>query len=477
MRRVATLTGGVALAASVLFVTPVSAAPSQRYSDTQSVLFCEELTGDGGTAFLIAGESEQFGSFSDAAFWPPDAPPPENPAWIAMNAEVDFTASSVSGTILMVEYAPSPEGPPFGDPVGNAVLVATLTADGGPEPYSIHDNSGNQVIRQEGVVQAYTVEGTLTMPNDAGVFDLSSCEAFTDTFTAFNNAPASFVSRFSSVNLDCFWESEIGFVNLHAEVGEFGEFTDMFIFQSEEEAFFGEPSGPLTLTTEAFEASFDLVDANEGGDPVGSAAATATLTPGGRINDSFAFENFKTHIVGQGYLVDGSLTVTLGSTTTVLSMDESSCSAGDVVITNHESAAQGPKGRPLANDTPEGALPIEVGETVTVRKTLGAALEPEAPCILSDPEGDFEVFFGHTAWWTFTGTGSPVTVDTAGSDFDTVVAIYVDDEGALTQVGCVDDTEESLEAQITIPTEAGVTYWIQAGGFGGESGTLVLTVE
>ena len=106
MRRVATLTGGVALAASVLFVTPVSAAPSQRYSDTQSVLFCEELTGDGGTAFLIAGASEQFGSFADAAFWPPDAPPPEDPAWIAMSAEVDFTGSSVSGTILMVEYAP-----------------------------------------------------------------------------------------------------------------------------------------------------------------------------------------------------------------------------------------------------------------------------------------------------------------------------------------------------------------------------------
>jgi len=67
-----------------------------------------------------------------------------------------------------------------------------------------------------------------------------------------------------------------------------------------------------------------------------------------------------------------------------------------------------------------------------------------------------EVPFGHTAWWTFTGSGGDVTMDTAGSDFDTVVGVYVLNGGAFEQVGCVDDvfdpeTEEgSLQAAITV---------------------------
>lgn len=474
MRRVASLSGGVALAAGALLVAPVSAAPAQRVSDTEHILFCEELTSADGTAFLVVGESEQFGSFADAAFWPPDAPPPNDPAWIAMTADADFDGTSVTATILMVEFVPSPDGPPFGDPVGNATLEATLTLDGDPMPYSFRDSFGNQLIRRDGVVQAYTVEGSLTMPNGA-TFDLASCAAFTDTYTQFSNAPAASVSRFSSFDLNCGWETENGFVSLFASAGEFGGFSELFIVDGAD-TYFGLPSSELTLTTEAFEASYDIVAADDGGDPVGSATASATLTEGDRINDRFMSGPFKAHIVGQEYLVNGSLSLTLNGTTTVLAMDEVSCSAADVTVTEHISARQGPKGRPLANDAPEGALPIAIGETITVRSTGGTALEPEAPCVVSFPEGDFEVPFGHTAWWTFTGTGSDVTVGTAGSSFDTVVGVYVDEGGSLTQVGCNDD-DESLQARLTVATEAGVTYYIQVGGFGSQTGSLVLTVE
>jgi hypothetical protein len=476
MRRVATLTGGVALAASVLLVAPVSAAPSQRVSDTEQILFCEDLTGAGGTAFLFAGESEEFGSFADAAFWPPDAPPPNDPAWIAMGAEVDFAGTSVTGSILMVEFVPNPDGPPFGDPVGNAVLTATLTPEGEPEDYRFNDNTGNQVFRRSGTFQSYTVEGTLTMPMPSGAtFDLSSCVAVTDTYTQFSNAPASTVSRFSSFNLSCNWETETGFIGLFAGVDEFGVFSDVFIVDGEEQ-YIGFPVGPITLTTEAFDATYEVFATDDGGDPIGSVTASATLSPGGRVNERFTFDNTKVHIIGEAYLVDGTATVTLDGATTVLDMDEASCSAGDVTQTEHISAQQGPKGKPLANDAPDGALPIEIGETVTVRRTGGTALEPEAPCILQSEEGDFEVPLGHTAWWTFTGTGSPVTVDTAGSDFDTVIVVYVDDGGSLTQVGCNDD-DQGLQARLTVPTDAGVTYLVQVGGFGGATGSLVVSLE
>ena len=474
MRRVASLSGGVALAAGVLLVAPVSAAPAQRVSDTEHIMFCEELGSADGTAFLIVGESEQFGSFADAAFWPSDASPPNDPAWIAMTADADFDGTSVTATILMVEFVPSPDEPPFGDPVGNATLEATLMPDGDPEPYSFRDSFGNQLIRREGTVQAYTVEGSLTMPNGA-TFDLASCAAFTDTYTQFSNAPAASVARFSSFDLNCGWETENGFVSLFAAGGEFGGFTELVIVDGED-TYFGFPSGELTLTTQAFEASYDIVAAEDGGDPVGAATASATLTEGGRINERFMDGPLKLHVVGQEYLVDGSLSLTLDGTTTVFAMDETSCSAADVTVTEHFSPRQGPKGRPLANDGPEGALAIANGETITVRSTGGTALEPEAPCVVSFPEGDFEVPLGHTAWWTFTGTGSEVTLATAGSNFDTVIGVYVDEGGSLTQVGCNDD-DESLQARLTVPTEAGVTYYVQVGGFGGQTGTLVLTVE
>jgi hypothetical protein len=474
MRRVASLSGGVALAAGVLLVTPVSAAPAQRVSDTEHIMFCDELTGADGTAFLVLGESEQFGSFADAAFWPAGTPPPNDPAWIAMTADADFDGTSVTATILMVEYVPSPDEPPFGDPVGNATVEATLTPDGDPMPYSFQDSFGNQLLRRQGTFQAYTVEGSLTMPNGA-TFDLSSCGAFSDTYTQFSNAPAASVSRFSSFDLSCGWETEDGFVGLFATAGDFGGFSELFIVDGED-TYFGFPSSELILTTQAFEASYDIVSADDGGDPVGSATASATLTAGDRINERFTSGPFKAHIIGQEYLVDGSLSVTLDGTTTVFPMDETSCFAADVTVMEQFSSGQGPKGRPLANDTPESALPIAIGETITVRNTGGTALEPEVPCVVSFPEGEFDVPLGHTAWWTFTGTGSDVTIDTAGSDFDTVVGVYVDDGGSLTQIGCNDDVD-SLQARLTVATEAGVTYYVQVGGFGGQSGSLVLSLE
>jgi hypothetical protein len=123
-----------------------------------------------------------------------------------------------------------------------------------------------------------------------------------------------------------------------------------------------------------------------------------------------------------------------------------------------------------------------VGASVSVRSTAGTAIEPEAPCTFVDPEfGPVELPIGHTAWWMFEGTGGDVTVDTAGSTFDTIVGIYTYDGASYTQVACADDVETpqgySLQAVLTIGTDAGVTYYIQVGGFGGEVGRLELALS
>ena len=347
--------------------------------------------------------------------------------------------------------------------------------------YDDSGDQGNQKFRRTGVVQLYTVSGTVELPEGIA-FDLSACSGFLDTFTQFANSPASSVFRSEEFNLSCGWLVGDSFIGLFAVVDEFGGFGDLFISTPETEVFGVETF--RELTPESFSASYELFAAStEPGpippdsEPIGSAEASATLTPTNqRINEFFSFGSEKIHVTGQLYSVDGTLSITSEIGDFTLTMDEESCRAAEQTTTSHFSARQGPRGKPLPNDAPEGALPIAIGETVTVRNTTGNSPEPEAPCTLDFGDEQFDVPIGRSAWWTFEGTGGDVLIDTAGSDFDTVVAVYVEDgAGGFEQLGCIDDVD-SLQARITVSTEVGVTYWIQAGGLGDQGGRLVLTV-
>jgi hypothetical protein len=481
MRRILASVGGVALATSLL-VAPVTAAPSQRFSDTRSVLACEGITDEAGTVFAFAVESETFGSFADLAFWAaPSSPETNNPTWISVNGSADFAGTSISASFDLVEFElqPNPEDPPFGDPVGTATLEATITAVGVPHRYNVDEGFGNQKFQRQGVVQDFSVEGTLELPTGI-TFDLSSCAAAHDSFTEFSNAPASSVFQSTQLVLDCHWDVDGAFVSLFAVADEFETFSNVFVSGPDLELF-GVPTSPVTLTTEMYAASFDLIDMLDetASEPVGSADASATLTAGGRLNERFTFGNTKIHVTGTAYAVAGNLSLTTPDATYQLPMDSESCRAADQRVSQLDSPRQGPKGKPLPNDAPEGALPIAIGEEVTVN-TLGAAPDPEAPCIGEFEGQEVEFPIGKTAWWTFEGTGGDVTIDTAGSDFDTVVGVYTDDGSGLASIDCVDDVDDvdgSLQARITIATDEGVTYFVQAGGFGGEYGRLVLSVN
>jgi hypothetical protein len=468
MRRIPASLGGVAFATALL-ITPTAAAPAQRFSDTFTELSCEAESDDG-TVLAFASSSETFGSFAGLAFWQGASPSGGDPTWISAMGSADVDGVSVTATYQMVEYTGNPEDP-FGDPVGPAALEVTLTPVGDPQPYSEDGGSGNQKFRLDGVIQEYSGSGTIDLPMDI-TFAVSSCTASSDTFAGFANSPASSVFRSSEVSLFCGWEVDGSFVSLFAFAGDFGTESQVSVSEGEETVLFSEPAGPVVLTTTEYSASFDLFEAQDGepgepGDPIGSAEASATLTPAGRLNEHFKFDRTNVHIIGTSYAVDGTLSITTPDGTQELAMDE--CSASDARVADQTRPA--PRGRPLANDAPEDALPIAIGEVVTVR-TGATDLEGEEPCV--DDFGGFPI--GHTAWWTFEGTGGDVTIDTAGSDFDTVLGIYTEDSGELVPIGCVDDVD-SLQARITVATDAGVTYWIQAGGLGSSSGTLVLTVN
>jgi hypothetical protein len=110
--------------------------------------------------------------------------------------------------------------------------------------------------------------------------------------------------------------------------------------------------------------------------------------------------------------------------------------------------------------------------------TAGTDLAAEAPCTFTDPDGTtYEGSLTNTLWWRIEGTGSAITVDTAGSTFDTMVAVYlVDGDKIGAQVGCIDDVDESLQARITFETVADASYLVQTGGFGGETGDLNVSI-
>jgi hypothetical protein len=86
---------------------------------------------------------------------------------------------------------------------------------------------------------------------------------------------------------------------------------------------------------------------------------------------------------------------------------------------------------------------------------------------------------GATVWYSFYApSGTTFVLDTAGSDFDTVVAVYRVDgwppfPGA-TLVDCNDNAGGSPQARLTFTAESGSQYFVQAGGANAATGTLRL---
>ena len=129
--------------------------------------------------------------------------------------------------------------------------------------------------------------------------------------------------------------------------------------------------------------------------------------------------------VARGTLLDIEGTLSIGTHT----FDLGACVGVDYRSKLLRNAPSGPKpgGKVPTNDLPSGAKQLAVGGSA-VAQTKGASPDREAPfdCLIFEDEtgAPFEVPVANTVWYKFTGTGKSVTIDTAGSDFDTVLATY-----------------------------------------------------
>jgi hypothetical protein len=126
-----------------------------------------------------------------------------------------------------------------------------------------------------------------------------------------------------------------------------------------------------------------------------------------------------------------------------------------------------------SNDSFSGAQPVNSVPYSASVDVFDATVEPGEPTEVCAP-------IANTVWYALTlDESSSLLIDTTGSGFDTVLAVWRgSDIDNLDLVKCVDDTSLGVESRVLLSVTAGETYLIQAGAFfaAPEGATLSITI-
>lgn len=112
--------------------------------------------------------------------------------------------------------------------------------------------------------------------------------------------------------------------------------------------------------------------------------------------------------------------------------------------------------------TAEALTPLPDSDT---ESNVGATDDTTGTCVVSSPN--------QAIWYTVTGTGNTMTVTTDGSSYDTLLQVWCGTCASLICIDGDDDDGAGLQSLVTWCSEAGATYYVAAGGFGGGTGTTV----
>lgn len=468
MRR---LTSLAAVAALLALLLPAQVAAATRTTEQYTVLGCG-IESDQGTLSVYVESHSVFGAFAEVLYWTPGMDPTfDAPTLLGFGENVTVTATSVDATVELFEEA-------TGEPAGTATLDAALVATGEPEAFADEFRQGNRWERINGVQTFYDVTGTADL-DGIGAFDLATgCGADSATIRRVFNDPASHVYTFQDTFIACTWETESTTVSLALFADSFGGGAELFVLdEAGEFGGFGEGSIEGGVIASHFEI-VDLMTEELAGS--GSVEGTTTLV-GGRSRSTESDGLATRKVVTRALAVDGVLTFEIDGVTTELEMTSEDCFGEARSVRSSFVGPKGPAAKPMVNDTPGGAIALTRLPAKVLTNTGLTSPEPEVPCLIEDGGEVFELPIGSTAWWTFTGNGRNITVNTARSSFDTALGIYWWDGSEFVPLACVDDVfdEESfsLLARATIPTVAGATYHLQVGGFAGNTGRLQFTVR
>jgi hypothetical protein len=120
-----------------------------------------------------------------------------------------------------------------------------------------------------------------------------------------------------------------------------------------------------------------------------------------------------------------------------------------------------------AVETPETISGIPYTNTQDTTEATSDATDPE--CFEPSPTVWYEYTPSDTGW---------LAADTFGSDYDTTLTVLAPDgNGGYDVIGCNDDTD-SLQSRVRFEAQAGVSYLLMAGSFGGgPGGSLVFNLD
>ena len=464
MKRFLAILGLLVIVASL--PAAATAGRAIRFSDHSVSTSCDGLdaTSGGGFAFLGASVSDAFGPDAFIDFWASGdtSTPPDLFRDFDQPAEVTWDGSVLAGSVPLLDGN--------GEPAGSASFSATLVPSGDPFTFDDRFRDGNTRQDFSGVSQPMDVSGSLVV--GGSTFSLDGCFGDETTITVFATAPHSFVTHFSQRGVDCALSNAAGDTGfLFASFFDGDVFIDSGGFPADGSAGIGAFGGG-TLSGEIFDSTLDTYSFDTG-EP---AAATASIHleivgTGDPVNYLVREATVRLSVRGDSLDIEGTLSI--GDMT----FDLGPCVGVDADAKLIVTSPNGPKpgGKVPSNDLPSGAKLLGVGDRTSV-STKGASPDREAPfeCLTFGFDGDsFEIPVGHTVWYRVVGTGGAVTVDTAGSDYDTVAAVYTSDgTGSYTPVpgACVDDVAldpvgRSLQSAVTWDTVAGTSYYVQIGGF------------
>ena len=120
-----------------------------------------------------------------------------------------------------------------------------------------------------------------------------------------------------------------------------------------------------------------------------------------------------------------------------------------------------------ANDNFASAQSLSGTSANAQGNNIGATKEPGEP----DHAGNVG---GASVWYVWTAPAAGVyTANTAGSSFDTLLAVYTGDAvNALTAVASDDDTGDVVTSSVTFTATAGTVYHFAVDGFNGDMGAI-----
>lgn len=126
-----------------------------------------------------------------------------------------------------------------------------------------------------------------------------------------------------------------------------------------------------------------------------------------------------------------------------------------------------------SNDLFANAATINGGETTVTGSSLGASKESGEPAHAGEDGGA-------SVWWRWTAPESRSYIfSTAGSNFDTLLAVYTGSSvsGLASVVANDDDTSGGLTSKVILNAASGQTYFIAVDGYGGLAGSVSLSVK